>query len=71
MGAFQGNPNPLSLKFIIDSCVMPVLLFACGNWLYQKSEFSEGAARGYSATGVGAVDIRDLLLVILNHASTW
>ena len=33
MGAFQGGLNPLSSKSIIDSCVVPVLLFSCENWL--------------------------------------
>ena len=32
MGAFQGDLNPLSSKSI-ESCVMPILLFGCENWI--------------------------------------
>ena len=37
MGAFQGDLNPLSSKSIIDSCVMPVLLFGSENWILSDT----------------------------------
>ena len=33
IGAFQGDLNPLSNKSIINTCVMPVLLSGCENWV--------------------------------------
>ena len=33
LGAFQGNLNPLSCKSILETCVMPVLLYGCENWI--------------------------------------
>ena len=33
LGSFQGDINPLSTKSVIDTCVMPVLLYACENWV--------------------------------------
>ena len=37
MGAFQGDLNPLSSKSIIESCVMPILLFGCENWILSET----------------------------------
>ena len=37
MGAFQGDLNPLSSKSIIESCVMPNLLFGCENWILSET----------------------------------
>lgn len=37
IGAFQGDLNPLSTKSIIDSCVMPILLFGSENWILTES----------------------------------
>ena len=33
IGAFQGDLNLLSNKSIINTCVMPVLLSGCENWI--------------------------------------
>ena len=33
LGSFQGDINPLSTKSVIDTCVMPVLLYGCENWV--------------------------------------
>ena len=33
LGAFQGDLNPLSTRSIIETCVMPVLLFGSENWI--------------------------------------
>ena len=37
IGAFQGDLNPLSSKAIIDTCVMPILLFGSENWILSDS----------------------------------
>ena len=37
IGAFQGDLNPLSSKSIIDSCVMPILLFGSENWILAET----------------------------------
>ena len=38
MWAFQGDLNPPpSSKSIIESCVMPVLLFGCENWILSET----------------------------------
>ena len=33
LGAFQGDLSPLSTRSIIETCVMPVLLFGSENWI--------------------------------------
>ena len=33
MGAFKGDPSPLSCRSILDACVMSILLYECENWL--------------------------------------
>ena len=33
LGAFQGDLSPLSTRFIIETCVMPILLFGSENWI--------------------------------------
>ena len=33
LAAFQGDINPLSAKSVIDTCVIPVLLYGCENWI--------------------------------------
>ena len=37
IGAFQGDISPLSSRFVIDLCVIPVLLFGCENWILTES----------------------------------
>ena len=37
IGAFQGDLNPLSSKSIIDTCVMPILLFGSENWILSDT----------------------------------
>ena len=32
MGVFQGDLNPLSSRSVVDTCVMPVLLFGSESW---------------------------------------
>ena len=34
--SFQGDINPLSTKSVIDTCVMPVLLYGCDNWILTE-----------------------------------
>ena len=37
IGAFQGDLSPLSTKsIIIETCVMPVLLYGCENWVVTE-----------------------------------
>ena len=33
LGSFQGDINPLSTRSVIDTCVMPVLMYGCENWI--------------------------------------
>ena len=33
MGAFQGDLSPLSTRSVIETCVVPVLLYGCENWI--------------------------------------
>ena len=33
LGTFQGNLNPLSTGSIIQTCVMPVLMYGSENWV--------------------------------------
>ena len=37
IGAFQDDLNPLSSKSIINTCVMPVLLFSSENWILTEA----------------------------------
>ena len=37
MGAFHGQLNPISGRSIYESCVVPVLLFGCENWVLTDS----------------------------------
>ena len=37
IGAFQGDLNPLSSKSIINTCMMPVLLFGSENWILTEA----------------------------------
>ena len=36
IGSFQGDINPLSTKSVIDTCVMPVLLYGSENWVLTE-----------------------------------
>ena len=36
LGSFQGDINPLSTQSVIDTCVMPVLLYRCENWILTE-----------------------------------
>ena len=36
LGSFQGDINPLSTKYVIDTCVMSVLLYGCDNWILTE-----------------------------------
>ena len=47
IGVFQGDVSPLSSRAVLESCVMPILLFGCENWiltetLWQKLKAFEG-----------------------------
>ena len=33
IGVFQGDLSPLSSRAVVESCVMPVLLYGCENWV--------------------------------------
>ncbi len=37
IGAFQGDLSPLSVRSVIDTCVIPVLLYGCQNWVVTDS----------------------------------
>ena len=36
-GAFHGQLNPISARSIYETCVIPVLLFGCDNWILTDS----------------------------------
>ena len=36
IGIFQGDVSPLSSREVIESCVMPVLLYASENWILTE-----------------------------------
>jgi len=36
IGAFQGDLNPLSTRSIIETCILPVLLSGCENWILSN-----------------------------------
>ena len=33
IGVFQGDLSPLSCRSVLETCVMPVLLYGCENWI--------------------------------------
>ena len=33
ISVFQGDLSPLSSRAVVESCVMPVLLYGCENWV--------------------------------------
>ena len=37
MGTFHGKLNPISSKTIFDTCVVPILLYGCENWILTSS----------------------------------
>lgn len=37
IGVFQGNISPLSSREVIESCVMPVLLYGSKNWILSEA----------------------------------
>ena len=39
LGNFQGKLNPCSSKSIYETCVLPVLLYGCKNWLINQTDF--------------------------------
>ena len=39
LGNFHGKLNPLSGKSIFETCVLPVLLYGCENWLLSDSDY--------------------------------
>ena len=41
MGAFQGDLSPLSTRSIIETCVMPILLFGSENWIVSGGIFEQ------------------------------
>ena len=50
IGVFQGDVSPMSSRAVLESRVMPVLLFGCENWiltktLWQKLEAFQGKLR--------------------------
>ena len=53
IGVFQGELNPLSSRSVVDTCVMPVLLFGSESWyltdtpLKSWRTFSVPLARGF------------------------
>ena len=41
LGAFQGDLSPLSLRSIIETCVMPILLFSSENWIVSGDNLEQ------------------------------
>ena len=41
ISAFQGYLSPLSSKSVIETCMMPVLLFGCQNWILTENLIDE------------------------------
>ena len=41
LGSFQGDLNPLSTRSIIQTCVMPVLLYGCENWILSDKSITQ------------------------------
>ena len=41
LGSFQGVPNPLSTGSIIQTCVMPVLLYGCEKWILSDKSITQ------------------------------
>ena len=37
IGVFQGGLSPLSSHAVVESCVMPVLLYSCENWIFDRA----------------------------------
>ena len=37
IGVFQGDTSPLSSREVIESCVMPVLLYGSENWILTEA----------------------------------
>ena len=37
IGVFQGDISPLSSREVIESCVMPVLLYGSENWILTEA----------------------------------
>ena len=40
IGVFQGDLSPLSSRSVVETCVMPVLLFGSENWLLNRAMIS-------------------------------
>ena len=36
MGAFQGYLNPMSGRTIFETCMLPILLYGCENWVLTE-----------------------------------
>ncbi len=41
IGAFQGDLSPLSTKSVILTCVLPVLLYGCENWILSEDNLAK------------------------------
>ena len=41
VGTFQGVLNPASSKSVIETCIMPVLLYGCENWILKERPISQ------------------------------
>ena len=48
LGAFNGKLNPLSGRAIYETCVIPVLLYGCENWIMTKRCFNR-SGRDFTA----------------------
>ena len=40
IGVFQGDLSPLSSRAVVESCVMPVLLYGCEKWVLTEQLIS-------------------------------
>ena len=38
IGAYQGNLNPLNSRCIFETCIIPVLLYGCENWILCEQD---------------------------------
>ena len=38
LGTFQGDLGPLSNRLVVETCVLPVLMYGCENWILSRDD---------------------------------
>ena len=38
LGTFQGDLGPLSNRSVVETCVLPVLMYGCENWILSRGD---------------------------------